>query len=511
MSSPRKLVIAARQSDLARLQAYRVGTELKRIFSDLEIEYAFRASLGDKNLEDPLWKMPEKGVFTEDFLGDLIDGRADLVVHSWKDLPTEKRTETAIVATLPRADSRDLLLVRRDRFTAIRSSRKIKILTSSPRRAYNLAPFLKDHLPFDSVDVVFENVRGNIPTRLRKMLELDVDGLVVAKAALDRLLEAPEPEFANVQAVIKEALARAAWMVLPLSANPTAAAQGALAVEIRRDRSDLGAMLSRIHCAATFSAVTHEREVLASYGGGCHQKIGVSVLERAYGNLMYLRGLTDAGEVLNVKKLDSAANPKSEAKADYFPRSGEEASFFERETLPAGDWAWAQDESCLWVARESAVPGDFRFRDDTVVWTAGLETWRKLARRGVWVSGTADGLGEREPARVDALLGKPASWVKLTHDRAAKASVYGSSMAKVCATYRLKNRASVPDLSKRTHFFWMSSSAFERALELFPSIARAQHATGPGLTNDFVRARLPGAKVAVFLSVDDYRRSLGEK
>ena len=78
MNPPKKLIIAARQSDLARLQAYRVGHELQRVEQGLEIEYAFRASLGDKNLEDPLWKMPEKGVFTEDFLGDLIEGRADV-------------------------------------------------------------------------------------------------------------------------------------------------------------------------------------------------------------------------------------------------------------------------------------------------------------------------------------------------------------------------------------------------------------------------------------------------
>ena len=107
--------IAARHSDLARLQAYRVGDALKRAHPGLEIVYNFRASLGDLNQTDPLWRMPEKGVFTEDFLKDLTQDAADLVVHSWKDLPTEPRPETEIVATLARADARDLLLFRRDR------------------------------------------------------------------------------------------------------------------------------------------------------------------------------------------------------------------------------------------------------------------------------------------------------------------------------------------------------------------------------------------------------------
>src|SRR5690606_12634019 len=108
-----KLRIAARSSDLARIQAISVGEALlessRAAGARLEIEYAFRQSLGDANLHDPLWKMPEKGVFTEDFRDDLLSGACDLVVHSWKDLPIDARSETMIAATLPRADLRDLL------------------------------------------------------------------------------------------------------------------------------------------------------------------------------------------------------------------------------------------------------------------------------------------------------------------------------------------------------------------------------------------------------------------
>src|SRR5690349_14814080 len=104
-----KIKIGSRRSDLARVQALAVGRALKKAHRDLEVVHSFKESLGDKNLSDPLWKMPERGVFTEDFVDDLIQGRCDVVVHSWKDLPAEPRTETAIVATLPRADQRDLL------------------------------------------------------------------------------------------------------------------------------------------------------------------------------------------------------------------------------------------------------------------------------------------------------------------------------------------------------------------------------------------------------------------
>jgi len=108
-----RLKLAARKSDLARLQAYLVGAALEAQDPSLQVEYRFRESLGDKNLTDPLWQAPEKGVFTEDFHRDLVEGAADLVVHSWKDLPVAEKPETMVAACLERADSRDLLLFKR--------------------------------------------------------------------------------------------------------------------------------------------------------------------------------------------------------------------------------------------------------------------------------------------------------------------------------------------------------------------------------------------------------------
>src|ERR1041385_1671961 len=243
-----RVTIASRRSDLARIQAVQVGETLRAAHPQLDINYSFHESLGDKNLNDPLWKMPEKGVFTQDFREGLLRGDFDLVVHSWKDLAIEIDPETQIVATLPRADARDLLVVRKDRWPEVERTGVMTILTSSPRRAHNLDSFLREALPAKISEIKFENVRGNVPTRVRKLLDQDVDGLIVAKAALDRLLSAP--------------------------------AQGALAIEISRKRDDLREFIAPLNCADTFRAVEQEREILRSYGGGCHQKIGASVLRR---------------------------------------------------------------------------------------------------------------------------------------------------------------------------------------------------------------------------------------
>lgn len=493
------LKIAARHSDLARLQAYRVGDRLKAVVPGLEVQYEFRASLGDKNLNDPLWKMPEKGVFTEDFVSDLLEGRADMVVHSWKDLPTEPRKGSSIVATLPRADVRDLLLFRKDRSAEVAKSKKLRILTSSPRRAYNLAAFLKDHLPFGVEEVEFANVRGNIPTRLTKMLTQDVDGIIVAKAAIDRLLEAPEAEFVPVQTTIRDALAKTHFMVLPLSINPTAAAQGALAIEVRDDRKDLFEMLAKIQCADTFETVSKERKILSSYGGGCHQKIGVNVLTRPFGEITFLRGLTDAGEVLDSIRIERSQQESRIPESAIFPQKGE--ALFDREPLDPSAWERARNAKRLFVARETAWPEAFGPSEGALVWTAGLATWKALASRGIWVSGSSESLGEKEDRRIDVL--NPASpWLRLTHEMAAQGD------PNACATYRLVPKQNPPDLRSKTHFYWMSGSAFDRALELAPEIRSRFHASGPGKTHDHICRALGRTDVPVFLSLEDFRESI---
>jgi hydroxymethylbilane synthase len=155
------LRIASRKSDLARLQSFQVAESVGKKFPEAKIEFRFSDSLGDTNQHDPLWRMPEKGVFTSDLTKGLVEKKWDAVVHSWKDLPTEENAHTEIVATLPRADARDLLLLP---MSVSLDSALITILSSSPRREFNIKSFLADHWPKQntSTDFNFVPVRGNI-------------------------------------------------------------------------------------------------------------------------------------------------------------------------------------------------------------------------------------------------------------------------------------------------------------------------------------------------------------
>jgi len=484
-----RVTIGSRRSDLARIQAYQVGETLRGAHPQIEINYSFRESLGDKNLNDPLWQMPEKGVFTQDFREGLLRGDFDLVAHSWKDLAIEDDPETEIVATLPRADQRDLLLIRTDCWPRVEQTAVLSLFTSSPRRAHNLDRFLRAALPAKIDELKFDNVRGNVPTRVRKLLESEqVDGLIVAKAALDRLLEAPQTEFAETQAFLREALARCRWMVLPLRENPSAPAQGALAIEISRQRSDVRALLAPLSCADTFSAVAAEREMLRSYGGGCHQKIGASVLQRSYGVITCLRGLTDDGQVLNEFTLrPSRPRPPRIARNEMWPLDSSDVDWFVREPIDV-----AASSAPLWVARADALPANWQTVPRRLVWASGFQTWKKLAQRGVWVNGCAEGLGEHERPCIETLTGGAVHWLKLTHE-----SGYTGGEMETLATYRLTPQREPGDLTGKQYFFWKSGSSFEYALSKNSWLKERTHFCGPGNTQKILERH--GVEPHVFL------------
>lgn len=476
--------ISARSSFLARYQALQVGEALTAKHPHLQIEYFFRESLGDKNLTDPLWRMPEKGVFTEDFIGDLIDERTDLVVHSWKDLPTAKNEHTEIVATLPRADQRDLLLLKKKSRVRLKAQEEVHILSSSLRRQKNLEDFLCQVLPNQPQKINFHNIRGNIPTRIAKLMAAEnADGLILAKAALDRLLSAPWPDFQPLKLELLQSLAECDWMVLPLSENPNAAAQGALAVEVKKGRPDIANLLTVLNDPGTYFAAQKERDILASYGGGCHQKIGIAILNRPYGEIQFLRGLTDHGEVLDSQSLRTHSKIQGlSLRGPKWSSSSLRAQIKRTEI----NFTISNSINALFVSRISAWREFKGF-----VWAAGTETWKQLAKMGIWVHGSAEGLGESEDPRIATLCQEKLFWGKLTHQQAKNDSALNSQMEAI-ATYQISLDGELPakDILAAESFFWTSSSIFDLVIKHYPEIANRHHSCGPGNTWKVLSERL---------------------
>lgn len=489
-----RLKLGSRKSDLARWQAVQVGRVLEQLADRPSIEFIFKSSLGDQNLDIPLAGMGAKGVFTEDFHADLVGGQCDLVVHSWKDLPIDTRPDTHIAMTLPRADVRDLLLIPEAVWQTAIKTKNLKVLTSSPRRVCNLAPALPKLLPH-KLDIEFENVRGNVPTRLKKMHESG-SALVLAKAGLDRLLAAEADGF--LQESVRTLIQNTRFQVLPVSLNPPAPAQGALAVEVLRTNDPVNAICARFTDEITFNCVEMEREVLREYGGGCHQKIGVAVLPRSYGVVRALRGITDQGEVLNEWRIENATEwTKAASNEQVHPHSMKENVWFDRQAIETTQNA--ADEEAFFVSRAEAWPLGWQTKPQQVLWTAGIQTWTKLAERGLFVNGCNDGLGESEAPNVDLVAGHELQWCKLSHTSAPPAE-------RGLATYRLLAREKHPDLRGKTHFFWASRTQFERAYKLFPEeILNGHHACGPGHTYEHLKTltelRYP---IKVFMGLEQF-------
>jgi len=236
------LVIASRGSQLALWQARWVQQKLAEAGHDSRIEII--KTTGDKITDVPLAKVGTKGLFTKEIEEALLDSRADLAVHSLKDLPTELPPGLALAAIPVREDSRDAIVGR----SLADLPRGAKVGTSSLRRAAQLRQFRPD--------LEIESIRGNLDTRLRKLDEGRYDAIVLAAAGLKRLGWSDR---------IAE--------LLPAEIMCSAVGQGALAIETRGEGAGRDACAT-LDDATTRAAVTAERAVLAALGGGCQVPIG---------------------------------------------------------------------------------------------------------------------------------------------------------------------------------------------------------------------------------------------
>ena len=493
------LKIVSRKSPLARIQALLVAEQISRSFPEIKIEHIYKKTLGDEDLNTPLNKMPDIGVFTNDIRNDLLNGVADIAVHSWKDLPVDLEEGTEIVGTLDRADMRDMIFLKKESI----GKKDLTILSSSPRRERNLSSFLPSALPFKT-QIKFQDVRGNIHTRLTKLIEGSEDGLVVAKAAIDRFMNNKNKEFESDRKSILTMQTKLNWMVLPLSQNPCAAAQGALAIEAREEDEVIKEIIANISNNEIFNSVEIERTILKSYGGGCHQKIGVSHEILETGKLLTVKGETEEGEDLSERSFINTKEDyfNSLNKSNYFPRNKEEQRFFERKpSLDSLEALKKIKNKGIYVSRSNAIESSNLLDDSNIVWTSGVDTWKSLAQKGYWVNGTSDSLGENNSP--EESLFEEISWLKVSHkDNLDKDK-------EVLVTYELNPLDVSERLLECDYFYWMSASSFELAIKKYPELKNRNHACGLGKTFKLIEKSAP--QVTPFLDFDSWLEAVRNK
>jgi len=268
----KKLILGTRGSDLALVQTRNVASLLHSAHPDLVLEETIIKTTGDKRLDVSL-SAPgslEKGLFTKELEEALLAKKIHAAVHSLKDLPTEQPPGLILGAILERADLSDALASKHaGGWRGLPEG--ATVATSSLRR--------KNQILLLRPDLRVEEIRGNVPTRLRKVLENPaLDALIVASAAVVRLGDQIVPDGMEMT-IIEE--------MLP------APGQGAVAVECREEDSKTRELLASIHHEPTARCVHAERELLHSLGGGCHLPLGArAVIEN--GELRLLAGLFEA-------------------------------------------------------------------------------------------------------------------------------------------------------------------------------------------------------------------------
>jgi len=235
-----RLRVATRGSALARWQADHVVALLRKLEPGLEVEVVTVETGGDRRLDLPIWEIGGKGIFVKEVQAAVLEGRADIAVHSAKDLPSATPDGLLIAAVPARADVRDALVGA----ALDELPEGAVVATGSLRRRAQLA--------HRRPDLRFEGLRGNMGTRIDRAGRDGVDAVVVAAAALDRLgLAERIAERLDVDIVLPQV------------------GQAALAVETRRDDDEARFLLARIEHGPTRRAVDAERGFLAELGGDC--------------------------------------------------------------------------------------------------------------------------------------------------------------------------------------------------------------------------------------------------
>ena len=282
MNTPKKLVIASRESMLAMWQAEHIKGRLKALYPDCEVEILGMTTRGDQILDRTLSKIGGKGLFIKELEQALQDGRADLAVHSIKDVPMELPEGFALAAIGERANPFDAFVS--NQYARLEEMPEGAIVgTSSLRREAQLrAKF--PHLTINPL-------RGNVQTRLSKLDNGDYDAVILAAAGLQRL---------GLDGRIREILS-------PADSLP-AAGQGALGIEIAARRTDLADILRPLNHEETAACVTAERALARALGGSCQVPLAAyCVMEDGLLTLNGLVGHPDGSVIIEASAQAPAA------------------------------------------------------------------------------------------------------------------------------------------------------------------------------------------------------------
>ena len=289
MTANNLLRIATRESPLALWQAEFIKAELEHMYPQLTVELVGMTTRGDKILDAPLAKIGGKGLFVKELENALLEGRADIAVHSMKDVPMSFPERLGLAVICEREDPRDAFVS--NRYSRIDEMPAGSVVgTSSLRRQCQISA--------SRPDLVIKFLRGNVNTRLRKLDEGEYDAIILATAGLVRL----------------QMDARIAQRV-PVEQSLPAGGQGALGIEVRTGDDRVCELLSALHHRDTADCVIAERALNRRLEGGCQVPIACYAIEDPdNADQLWLRGLVgqpDGSIILRAEGRAARANAEA--------------------------------------------------------------------------------------------------------------------------------------------------------------------------------------------------------
>lgn len=278
-----KIIIGSRGSELALWQANFVKSSIEKINKKVKVEINIIKTKGDKILDVALSKIGDKSLFTKELEVELLAKRIDLAVHSLKDLQTQIPDGLKLAAVTKRHDVEDVLIARKKGMTIQSLPEFAVVATGSLRRRSQLL-----HL---RPDVTVLDLRGNVPSRIKKFLESEWDAIILARAGVERL---------NLKKHISS--------FIPKDEILPAVGQGALGIEIHQDNKIAEEIIQSIHHEDTHRAVLAERSLLRTLEGGCQVPIGAFAEVTSSG--LYLDAIVGSidGTITYRKKLRGSKN-----------------------------------------------------------------------------------------------------------------------------------------------------------------------------------------------------------
>jgi len=531
--------IGTRGSLLALTQARFIKRSLEKIDPTTQFEIITIKTQGDQIVDRPLWQLEGKDFFTKELDQNLLSKNVDLVVHSYKDLGGERPEGINLGAVTKRAFANDILFIRKEikaqLLNAIQSGNAFPehfiVGTSAPRRIWNLERHLHQFIPgLEEGRVKTKVLRGNVNGRIKKLIDGNYHAIVLALAGMCRLVYDQEG-VSELSALLQ----KVDFCILPLSHFPSAASQGALAIEYRKsindeDNGTLQTLLGKIHHEITANAVAKEREIFQSFGGGCHLAVGINC-GPTVPPVLSIKG-EHQGRIINkIETLSTYPTIKNQFHPKAFlgmPKESSAEGLGEKEThfihdeltqfkpllfdtiVPKLQHATLRTPSCLPIsfviaskrsAQEDKLLSTIVGEYSGELLASGPKTMKYLVKKGYWVHACSDYAGEQE---LKTLTNHPV-WQMLhgllpnelpEHSFHAVVLTNEQSQSKFFPTVGTYSRSFtfgtsdyLNNLKQCFYFYWSSFAQYEHYTRLLPELKARNHFCGLGKTRDEFMAK----------------------